>query len=67
MSDNKQTVQISTIELETLYNWINNLDPKPRIFKIIATATGIGTHLRVEYETAEGEGCFKDITDYDNW
>jgi hypothetical protein len=67
MSENRKIIKISPTEIETLYQWINSLDPKPHVVELIATATGIGTHIRVEYETSESEGRFKDITDYDNW
>ena len=63
----ERSIDISPTELETLTDWISTFDPKPHVIKIIATATGIGTHLRAEVETSEGEGRFKDLTDYENW
>ena len=65
MSQN--SIDISPTEVATLAEWIGSFDPIPRVIKITATATGIGTHLRAEVETGEGEGRFKDLTDYDNW
>lgn len=67
MSDVRHTINISPTEIETLYNWVNNLEPKPHVIELIASPTGIGTHIRAEYETSEGEGRFKDITDYESW
>jgi hypothetical protein len=64
---NKRSIDISPTELETLMTWVNSFDPLPHSVRIIATATGIGTALRAEIETAEGEGRFKDLTDYENW
>lgn len=67
MSEYKRSIDISPTELETLMNWVNTFDPIPHVIRVTATATGIGTHLRAEIETGEGEGRFKDLTDYDNW
>lgn len=63
----ERSIDISPIELETLVEWVNTFDPQPRVIKITATATGIGTSLRAEVETAEGEGRYKDLTDYESW
>jgi hypothetical protein len=60
-------ITITHIELNTLMEWIGSIDPSPRVVKIIANHTGIGAQLKVEVETSEGEGRFKDLTDYDNW
>ena len=65
MSDH--SIRISPTELETLVQWVNTFEPAPRVIKIIGTETGIGCALRAEVETAEGEGRFKDLTDYENW
>ena len=67
MSEHSNSITIGITELETLVKWINTMDPHPRVVKIVATATGIGTHYRAEIETAEGEGRFKDLTDYESW
>lgn len=67
MSDHSRTIDISPTEIATLTAWLDRMDPKPHVIKITATATGIGTHLRAEIETSEGEGRFKDLTDYENW
>ena len=63
----ERSIDISPTELETLMKWIETFDPKPRVIHIVAAATGIGIALRAEVETAEGEGRFKDLTDYENW
>jgi hypothetical protein len=63
----ERSIDISPIELTTLMTWIETFDPKPHRVKIIAHHTGIGTALRAEVETSEGEGRFKDLTDYENW
>lgn len=62
-----QSITISPKEIETLLEWINQQDPKPHKVEITATHTGIGSSLRVEYETSDTEGKYKDITDYENW
>ena len=63
----ERSITINPNELETLVKWLEAFDPAPRVIKIIGTETGIGCALRAEVETAEGEGRFKDLTDYDNW
>jgi hypothetical protein len=63
----ERSINIGPAELETLVQWVNTFDPAPRVIKIIATETGIGCALRAEVETSEGEGRFKDLTDYENW
>lgn len=63
----ERSISFSVIELETLVKWINTMDPQPHVVKVTASPTGIGTVLRAEIETGEGEGRFKDLTDYDNW
>jgi hypothetical protein len=60
-------IDISINEIETLLEWVKNLDPAPIKVTLIATSTGIGTHIRAEVHTSENEGQFKDITDYDSW
>lgn len=63
----ERSINISPKELEVLTAWIETFDPNPHVIHITATATGIGTALRAEVETAEGEGRFKDLTDYESW
>jgi hypothetical protein len=63
----ERSITISPAELNTLTKWLESFEPLPHSVRIIATATGIGTALRAEIETAEGEGRFKDLTDYENW
>lgn len=67
MSEHTSRIDISPTEVATLVEWIGTFDPIPHVIRITATATGIGTHLRAEVETSEGEGRFKDLTDYENW
>ena len=67
MAEHSTSITIGIIELETLVKWINTMDPHPHVVKIVATATGIGTHYRAEIESGDGEGRFKDLTDYDTW
>ena len=63
----ERSITISPAELNTLTKWLESFEPLPHSVRIIATGTGIGTALRAEIETAEGEGRFKDLTDYENW
>ena len=67
MAEHSTNITIGITELETLVKWINTMDPQPHLVKIVATATGIGTHYRAEIESGDGEGRFKDLTDYDTW
>jgi hypothetical protein len=67
MSEHKSSIDISPNEVATLVEWIGSFDPIPHVIRVTATATGIGTHLRAEVETADGEGRFKDLTDYESW
>lgn len=64
---NTQKIMISPLELETLMEWLEKLEVKPHKITLIGGSTGIGFCLRAEIETAEGEGLWKDITDYENW
>ena len=63
----KSNIDISPLELETLMKWFETLDPKPHVIRLTAENTGIGTHIRAEIEMGDGEGRFKDITDYESW
>ena len=67
MSERKHQLTISPTELATLTEWIKDMDPQPHKINLIGASTGIGFYLRAEIETAEGEGIWKDLTDYDNW
>lgn len=67
MSEYSRSIDISPTEVATLVEWIGSFDPLPHVIRVTATATGIGTHLRAEVETSDGEGRFKDLTDYENW
>ena len=66
MSERK--VELSLEELKTLMEWLAKFESPPRVVSIMqGKQTGIGRGVRAEIETAEGEGCFKDLTDYSNW
>jgi len=60
-------IQISVKELETLMKWLEHIEEKPRLITIITESTAIGTAVRAEFNTAESEGRWKDLTDYENW
>ena len=64
---NEQRIMINPKELESLAEWIKPMDPQPHKITLISGSTGIGCCLRAEIETAEGEGLWKDITDYETW
>jgi len=63
----QQKLMISPKELESLTEWIKDMDPQPHKITLIGGSTGIGFCLRAEIETVEGEGLWKDLTDYENW
>lgn len=65
--ERKYQLMISPKELESLTEWIKDMDPQPHKITLIGGSTGIGFCLRAEIETSEGEGRWKDITDYENW
>jgi len=67
MDERRHQLMISPKELESLTEWIKPMDPQPHKITLIGGSTGIGFCLRAEIETAEGEGLWKDITDYENW
>lgn len=67
MDERTYRLMISPKEVETLTEWIKDMDPQPHKITLIGGSTGIGFCLRAEIETAEGEGLWKDITDYENW
>ena len=54
MAEHSTSITIGITELETLVKWINTMDPQPHVVKIVATATGIGTHYRAEIESGDG-------------
>jgi hypothetical protein len=60
-------IDISFSELETLMKWISKMDPKPIVIKLQGTHTGIGMDIRAEVDNGEGEGVYKDISDYAEW
>jgi hypothetical protein len=63
----KSELTLSWVELETLVDWVRTLEPKPDFIKLTSVPTGIGPAIRAEIETAEGEGRYKDLTDYESW
>ncbi len=62
-----KTVNLTPADLLKIVEWISTFETAPRVIQIITQSTGIGTAVRVEVETKEGEGRWKDITDYENW
>lgn len=63
-----RSIEISPAELLTLVEWVSTFEKPPTSIKIIQDRkSGIGRSVRCEVETAEGEGRFKDVTDYNNW
>lgn len=61
-------VQLTPTELLTLVDWIATFESPPRVINIIHNEqTGLGRGVRAEIETAENEGRYKDITDYESW
>ena len=62
-----QKLTISPIELQSLIEWIEKMEVQPHKIQLIGESTGIGFCIRAEVETAEGEGVWKDLTDYENW
>ena len=61
------SISIGLSELKKLTDWLEKMDPQPHVVYIITEHTGIGTAIRAEIKTAEDEGRWKDLTDYDNW
>ena len=63
-----KTIEISPTELLKLMDWIATFESSPRVIKLISgPETGIARSVRAEVETADGEGRYKDITDYESW
>jgi hypothetical protein len=60
-------ISISPAEVKNLQDWLERLDSIPHSITIIAEQTPIGLALRAEIETKEGEGKWKDLTDYNSW
>jgi hypothetical protein len=61
-------LDIGINELKTLMEWLETVEPlKPYVIRLSAEKTGIGTSIRAEIETKEGEGLWKDLTDYSSW
>lgn len=65
MAEHSKSITIGITELETLVKWINTMDPQPHVVKIVATATGIGTHYRAEIES--GDKVKVKLMGYDTW
>jgi len=47
--------------------WLETIDPKPHVIYLSTEQTGIGRATRAEIKTAEDEGRWKDLTDYNSW
>ena len=63
----KNELTLNWVELEILVDWVRTLEPKPDLIKLTSVPTGIGLAIRAEIETAEGEGRYKNLTDYESW
>jgi hypothetical protein len=61
-------VKISVQQLLAAGAWVNSESlSSDQLVTIRVEPTGIGTAVTVSVETAEGEGIWKDLTDYDRW
>ena len=61
-------VQITPTELLSLMDWIATFESPPHHINLISGPnSGIGRTIRAEVETAENEGRYKDITDYESF
>ena len=61
-------IKINVDELRKIILWIDSLPKLPTVVNIeTSSISGIGTTTEVWIETKEGEGAWKDVTNYDNW
>lgn len=60
--------KISVQQLLALGDWVNSKSlSSDQLVTIKVKSTGIGTAVTASVETTEGEGLWKDLTDYDRW
>lgn len=63
-------LEISVIELKKLMQWIADkqlLDQNVHVTIESSNTGGIGISTQAFIKTADGEGIYKDLTDYENW
>ena len=69
MSDDR-SIRLSKTEIKMLYDWVESF-PKEYgenpVVEIKIHQTGIGPSITGSFETNNGEGIWKDLSDYDNW
>lgn len=63
----RERMTLNMKEIKRLVEWLESIDPPPDCVDLITHATGIGLSIRAEFETSDGEGRFKDLTDYERW
>ena len=61
-------MKLTMKEIQTIAQWLKDRGLSDDVkVEIESEATGIGTSLTVMVETKDGEGIWKDFTDYDTW
>jgi hypothetical protein len=61
-------IKITVAQIKDLLSWIEAKQISEQIaIEIKEVATGIGRALEAKVEIVEGEGLWKDLTDYDRW
>jgi hypothetical protein len=64
----ERSINISPKELSTLQDWISTFDtPAHTITLTVSNSSGIGPSIRADIELGNGEGRYKDLTDYSSW
>lgn len=63
----ENTVKLRLDDVKRLVAWAEQLGPRNISIEIKVTTTNIGPKIVALAETDEGEGVWKDITDYDSW
>lgn len=61
------SIKIRIDDVKRLASWMERLDPRNSPVEIKVSTTPIGSVVTAYVETDEGEGVWKDITDYDKW
>lgn len=64
----KHNVFLNVNDLRSIVEWLDSLkvEYNPNI-NIILTPTGIADAIEVKVTTKDGEGIWKDFTDYESW
>lgn len=61
-------MKLTMKEIQNIAQWLKDRGLSDDVkVEIESEPTGIGTSLTVMVETKEGEGIWKDFTDYDTW